>query len=108
MNRHFSRWLQLALLLATLVSPSALFAQVRVASVKVDKNTPYQKITGFGGFVNSPQFQYNHMSPAEIQQVWGAASQVGCNIMRIYIPVGEENWAQVIPTAQLAKRLGCL
>jgi glucuronoarabinoxylan endo-1,4-beta-xylanase len=96
----------LILLLFTIAFQPTLFAQVKIASVKVDKNTAYQKITGFGGFVNSPQFGYNHMTPAEIRQVWGAASQTGCNIMRIYIPTGEANWAQVIPTAQLAKSLG--
>ncbi|MEI6945645.1 cellulose binding domain-containing protein [Paraflavisolibacter sp. H34] len=83
-----------------------VFGQARVASVKINKSVAFQKITGFGAFVNSPQFGYNHMTPAEIQQVWGAGSQAGCNIMRIFIPTGESNWAQTIPTAQQAKSLG--
>jgi len=84
----------------------AVVGQEKVASVKVNKNIAFQKITGFGAFVNSPQFGYNHMTTAEIQQIWGASSQTGCNIMRIYIPTGEANWAQTVPTAQLAKSLG--
>jgi glucuronoarabinoxylan endo-1,4-beta-xylanase len=94
------------LLLLTIAFQTTAFAQTRIASVTVNKNVAFQKVTGFGGFVNSPQFGYNHMTPAEIQQMWGAGSAAGYNIMRIYIPTGEANWAPVIPTAQLAKSLG--
>lgn len=83
-----------------------ILAQAINATVKINKNVASQKVTGFGGFVNSPQFGYNHMSEAEIRKMWGANSETGYNIMRIYIPTGESNWAQVIPTAQLAKSLG--
>ncbi|MFC3333671.1 thrombospondin type 3 repeat-containing protein [Flavobacterium palustre] len=73
--------------------------------VRIDKNMAYQKITGFGGFVNSPQFGYNHMSPAEIQKVWGANSEAGYNIMRLYIPENKNSWNTVLATAQLAKSM---
>lgn len=73
--------------------------------VRIDKNITYQKITGFGGFVNSPTFGYNYMSPAEIQKVWGANSEAGYNIMRLYIP-NKSGWNQVVATAQLAQSLG--
>jgi glucuronoarabinoxylan endo-1,4-beta-xylanase len=107
MIRKCLRQLQLALLIIfTFSFQHAVFAQTRIASVTVNKNIAFQKVTGFGGFVNSPQFGYNHMTPAQIQQMWGAGSEAGYNIMRIYIPTGEENWAQVIPTAQLAQSLG--
>jgi glucuronoarabinoxylan endo-1,4-beta-xylanase len=82
------------------------FTQTQNATVKINKNLSFQKVTGFGGFVNSPQFGYNHMTEAEIRKMWGANSEAGYNIMRIYIPTGTNNWAQVIPTAQLAKSLG--
>ncbi len=82
------------------------FSQPRNATVKVSKDITYQKITGFGGFVNSPQFAYNYMTEAEIRKMWGPESEAGYNIMRIFIPTGESNWPQVIPTAQLAKSLG--
>jgi len=48
------------------------------------------------------------MSTAEIQKVWGQISDVGCNIMRLYIPVGQSAWTQSLATAQLAKSLGII
>ncbi|KDN53690.1 thrombospondin type 3 repeat-containing protein [Flavobacterium seoulense] len=74
--------------------------------VKIDKNISYQKITGFGGFVNSPQFSYNHMTTQEIQTSWGVNSEAGYNIMRLYIPENKNNWSSVVSTAQLAKSMG--
>lgn len=81
-------------------------AQTINATVKLNRDISYQKISGFGGFVNSPQFGYNHMSETEIRKMWGANSEAGYNIMRIYIPVGEANWPQALATAQLAQSLG--
>ncbi|MGX5854978.1 T9SS type A sorting domain-containing protein [Dyadobacter jiangsuensis] len=81
-------------------------AQAINATVKLNKDISYQKISGFGGFVNSPQFGYNHMTEAEIRKMWGVNSEAGYNIMRIYIPVGEANWPQALTTAQLAHSLG--
>lgn len=92
------------LALAAVLHPTVQ-AQVRTATVKVNKDQKYQKITGFGGFVNSPQFGYNHMTEAEIRKMWGAGSEAGYNIMRIYIPTGKDNWGQVLTTAQLAQSL---
>ncbi|MCE7042605.1 T9SS type A sorting domain-containing protein [Dyadobacter sp. CY312] len=85
---------------------STVLAQTINATVKLNKDVSYQNITGFGGFVNSPQFGYNHMSEAEIRKMWGPESEAGYNIMRIYIPIGQENWSQSLATAQLAKSLG--
>jgi glucuronoarabinoxylan endo-1,4-beta-xylanase len=107
MRKKLLRQTALSMLLTlTTAFQFRVFGQVKLASVKVNKNIAFQKITGFGGFVNSPQFAYNHMTSAEIQQMWGAASDAGYNIMRMYIPTGESNWPQTIATAQLAKSLG--
>lgn len=76
--------------------------------VRIDNTTPRQKITGFGGFVCSPQFAYNHMTSTEIQKMWGANSETGYNIMRLYIPSSKANWNLVLETAQLAKSLGLI
>lgn len=78
----------------------------QLTTVKIDKNITYQNIKGFGGFVCSPQFAYNHMSTSEIQMLWGAGSTAGYNIMRLYIPEDSNNWSVVLPTAQLAKSMG--
>lgn len=83
---------------------SFLFTQINAqnAKVQIDKNQTYQKVTGFGGFVCSPQFGYNHMAPDEIKKLWGANSEAGYNIMRLYIPA-ESNWSSTLATAKLAK-----
>ena len=78
------------------------------ATVRFDTQTRYQRVTGFGGFVCSPQFGYGHMSETEIKKVWGASSTIGCNIMRLYLPVGEGSWGQSLSTAKLAKKLGLI
>lgn len=62
--------------------------------VRFDAAKTHQHITCFGGFVCSPQFQYGHMSNADIEKVWGPTSTVGCNIMRLYIPIGRNAWSQ--------------
>jgi glucuronoarabinoxylan endo-1,4-beta-xylanase len=82
------------------VSSAQLIAQN--AKVQIDKNKTYQKVTGFGGFVCSPQFGYNYMSAEEIKKMWGTNSDAGYNIMRLYIP-GESNWPSTLATAKLAK-----
>ena len=99
MKRHL---LQVLLLLLS----AQLLAQQ--ATVRLDASTKYQKVTGFGGFVCSPQFTYNHMSNAEIKKVWGETSTVGCNIMRLYIPIGKNAWGQSLATAKLAKQMGLI
>ncbi|MBP5713963.1 MAG: hypothetical protein J6X07_04615 [Prevotella sp.] len=77
-------------------------------TVRFDATKTHQRITGFGGFVCSPQFQYNHMSTADIKKVWGKESTVGCNIMRLYIPIGKNAWSQSLATAKTAKQMGLI
>lgn len=86
----------------------AATTQAQKATMRIDATTRHQHITGFGGFVCSPGFAYNHMSTAEIKRVWGTGSLVGCNIMRLFIPVGRNNWAQSLQTAKLAKQMGLI
>jgi glucuronoarabinoxylan endo-1,4-beta-xylanase len=38
-------------------------------TVRFDATKTHQRIIGFGGFVCSPQFAYNHMSNADIKCV---------------------------------------
>ena len=78
------------------------------ATARFDVQNTHQRITGFGGFVCSPQFGYNHMSETEIKKVWGPTSTLGCNIMRLYLPIGESSWSQSLATAKLAKKLGII
>ncbi|PHQ28123.1 T9SS type A sorting domain-containing protein [Leeuwenhoekiella nanhaiensis] len=90
------------------LSLSNLSAQKLPATVQLDASANFQTVTGYGGFVCSPQFAYNHMTPAQIRQLWGADSELGYNIMRLYIPIGRDNWSQSLATAQLAQSLGLI
>ena len=95
------------LAIITLLSCITMSAQQsQRVTVKLDATNTHQRITGFGGFVCSPQFGYNHMSESEIKKVWGPTSTLGCNIMRLYLPIGESSWSQSLATAKLAKKLG--
>ena len=78
------------------------------ATVRLNAQSKHQHITGFGGFVCSPQFTYNHMNTTEIKRVWGENSTVGCNIMRLYIPIGKNAWSQSLTTAKTAKQMGLI
>ena len=77
-------------------------------TVRIDATKTHQRITGFGGFVCSPSFAYGHMTNAEIDKVWGQSSTVGCNIMRLYIPIGRNAWSQSLATAKYAKKKGLI
>ncbi len=77
-------------------------------TVRLDATNTHQRVTGFGGFVCSPQFQYNHMSTSDIKKVWGSESTVGCNIMRLYLPIGRNTWNQSLQTAKNAKQMGLI
>jgi len=96
--------------MTSIVFTGHLIAQsAQTAKVKIDKNITYQNITGFGGFVCSPQFAYNHMTPAEIQKLWGTgATDAGYNMLRLYIPEDPANWPQTLATAQQAKSMGLI
>ena len=48
------------------------------------------------------------MKDSEIKKVWGPSSTLGCNIMRLYLPVGENSWKQSLATAKLAKKQGAI
>lgn len=97
------------LLLAVILGLSGLTANAQQkATMLLNAQTQYQRITGFGGFVCSPQFTYNHMSNADIKKVWGEGSTVGCNIMRLYIPIGKNSWSQSLQTAKNAKQMGLI
>jgi len=86
----------------------SLQISAQTPKVRIDNTTPRQKITGFGGFVCSPQFAYDHMTPAEIDKMWGTNSEAGYNIMRLYIPSTKANWSSALATAQKAKALGLI
>lgn len=101
-------WKRVAMVAMLCVGMSSAATAQTKATVRLDAQTKHQHITGFGGFVCSPQFTYNHMSNAEIEKVWGKNSTVGCNIMRLYIPIGKGTWSQSLATAKKAKQMGLI
>ena len=101
-------WKCVVLAAMLLMGISSVATAQTKATVKLDAEKTHQHITGFGGFVCSPQFQYNHMSNTEIEKVWGKSSTVGCNIMRLYIPIGKNAWGQSLATAKKAKQMGLI
>jgi len=80
--------------------------KAQTASLTINSDVKHQKITGFGGFVNGPQFQFGWMTETQIRRLWGKDSELGYNIMRLYIPIGESNFPLVLPAARLAQSLG--
>ena len=96
------------LLLSSLGLLSAVCMAQTTANAYIDATKAHQKITGFGAFVCSPQFQYNHMSDTEIGRVWGKTSTVGCNIMRVFLPIGRNAWGQSLSTIKKAKQKGLI
>ena len=75
--KHYMR------IIISLLAFSGCLSVAAQTTVRIDATKKHQHITGFGGFVCSPQFQYNHMSTSDIKKVWGETSTVGCNIMRL-------------------------
>ena len=92
----------------TFITTLFITATTMAQSVRLDATATHQRITGFGGFVCSPQFTYGHMSSTDIKKVWGTGSTVGCNIMRLYIPIGKNAWSQSLQTAKTAKQMGLI
>ena len=102
------RYLQTILLAGLLCMGGMKATAQTTAMVRLDAQSTHQRITGFGGFVCSPSFQYGHMTDDEIKKVWGESSTVGCNIMRLYIPIGKNAWSQSLSTAKKAKQMGLI
>jgi len=100
--------------IAILLACGSVKAQVKTATVTINSDSLYQKITGFGGFVCNGQFAYNWMKTDEIQKLWGQNSEAGYNIMRLYIPVkpvggtDASYWSQTVAPAKQAKSLGAI
>lgn len=103
-----NQWVRYICSLMFFFSLSSTASSQETASLRINAQTLYQRVTGFGGFVCSPSFAYGHMSDSDIKKVWGPQSIVGCNIMRLYIPIGKNSWSQSLNTAKKAKQMGLI
>ena len=96
-------------ILIILIVLGCISVHAQRATLRIDSQKKHQHITGFGAFVCSSQFQYGHMSDADIEKVWTSGpGKIGCNIMRLYIPIGRNSWSQSLATAQKAKQMGLI
>ena len=93
-------------LIASSILINTKIAAENTACIRIDNNKEYQTITGFGGFVCSPQFGYGHMSDKDMRLVWGKESVLACNIMRIFISDNENRWSHALTAARFAKSQG--
>ena len=99
---------KILLSLSIIISCLSFSSATAQTTVRIDATKTHQRITGFGGFVCSPSFGYGHMTESEIKKVWGSTSTLGCNIMRLYIPIGRNYWSQSLNTAKLAEQMGLI
>jgi glucuronoarabinoxylan endo-1,4-beta-xylanase len=83
----------------------SFLVDAQTPKVRIDNTTPRQKIR-FRWFRLQSAVRYDHMTPAEIEKMWGTNSEAGYNIMRLYIPTTKIGAA--LATAQKAKSLGLI
>ena len=95
-------------LISLLLVLSSHLSVTGASTLRIDAAERHQRITGFGGFVCSPTFGYNHMTTEEIKKVWGESSTLGCNIVRLYLPIGRSYWSQSLNTAKQLKQMGLI
>ena len=76
------------------------------AGISIDSRIKYQHVTGFGGFSPSPQWSY-WLGDAEMNKLFGKGeTQLGLNILRLYIANSKNGWSAGVANAKVAKRHG--
>ncbi len=94
--------------LLTFLFALPLMAAERVASITVDSRTTYQHVSGFGGFSPSPQWAY-WLGDNEMNKLFGKSdSQLGLNILRLYIANNKNAWGAGVANAKNAKKNGAI
>ncbi len=94
-------FLLLALALGLQVS-----AQTSTATIRVDSRVKYQHVTGFGGFSPSPTWQY-WLNDSDMDKLFGkGTTQLGLNILRLYISSNKGGWGASVANAKRAKKYG--
>ena len=97
---------RIKLLLTVLLLGLSSMAANKDASIRVDSRVKYQHVTGFGGFSPSPTWQY-WLGDAEMDKLFGKGdSQLGLNIVRLYISNSKNGWGQSVANAKRAKKYG--
>lgn len=83
-----------------------LNAANKEAKITIDSRVKYQHVTGFGGFSPSPQWSY-WLGDTEMDKLFGKGeSQLGLNILRIYISNNKNFWNSGVANTKRAKKYG--
>ncbi len=89
-----------------LLAGTALQALAQTASISIDSRVQYQHVTGFGGFSPSPQWSY-WLNDSDMDKLYGKSStQLGLNIVRLYISPNKNFWNAGVANAKRAKKYG--
>ncbi len=81
-------------------------AQEKKATISIDSRVKYQHVTGFGGFSPSPTWQY-WLNDSDMDKLFGKGStQLGLNIVRLYISSNKGVWGAGVANAKRAKKYG--
>lgn len=78
----------------------------RKAAINIDSRVKHQHVSGFGGFSPSPTWQW-WLSDTEMNKLYGKGStQLGLNVLRLYIANNRNGWAGGVANAKIAKKNG--
>ena len=103
MKKTFILMIGLMLLFVTTASGQS---STKKAGISIDSRIKYQHVTGFGGFSPSPQWSY-WLGDAEMNKLFGKGdTQLGLNILRLYIANSKNGWSAGVANAKIAKRHG--
>jgi len=81
-------------------------AQESTAKISVDSRVKFQHVTGFGGFSPSPTWSY-WLGDSDMEKLFGkGSSQLGLNIVRLYISTNKNFWSAGVANAKIAKKHG--
>lgn len=93
-------------LMLLFVATASSQSSTKKADISIDSRIKYQHVTGFGGFSPSPQWSY-WLGDAEMNKLFGKGdTQLGLNILRLYIANSKNGWSAGVANAKIAKRHG--
>ena len=95
-------------LMAAMMAAACLSANAAdtEATIHVDSRVKFQHVTGFGGFSPSPTWQY-WLNDSDMDKLFGkGTTQLGLNIVRLYISSNKGAWGAGVANARRAKKYG--
>lgn len=97
---------KISFLILLLMLAFCVKAANRNASINVDSSIKYQHVSGFGGFSPSPSWQW-WLNDSDMDRLFGQSdSQLGYNILRLYISNNKNYWGAGVANAKRAKQHG--